>query len=60
MHIEESLNILMGNSIDFENVILKNKIRLKIEQKLYYITKKYLKRGYFDILKEISEHVTMI
>ena len=50
----------MGNRTDFENSILKNQKRIKGEPRVYYSLRKYKKKGSYDILTEISEHVTMV
>ena len=60
IYIEESLKIQVGNCIDFVNAILKNEKRFKGEQKLYYSMSTYTTRGFFDILTDISEHVTLV
>ena len=46
----------MGNSIEFEDAILKN----EVAQKMYYSLSKYKNMGCFDILTDISEHVTLL
>ena len=48
------------NCIGFENYVLKSKRRIKGEQILYYNMEKYKHKGYFDILNNISEHVTLV
>ena len=48
----------VGNRIDIANAILKNE--KKGEQKMYYNLVKYKKKGYYDILKGISENVTLV
>ena len=50
----------MGNHIDFANDILKNKKTIKGEPTVYYSLRKYKKNGYYDILDDISEHVTLV
>ena len=60
IHIEESFTSQVGNRIDFENAVLKNQKRVKGEQKLYYSMKKYTKKGSFDILNDISQHVNLV
>ena len=50
----------MGNSIDVANAILKSKRMFKGEQRVYYILRKYKKMVPFDILTDISEHVTLV
>ena len=47
----------MGNRIDFSKAILK--YEKKDDQKMYYSLVKYKKKGYYDILKDISEYVTL-
>ena len=49
----------MGNRIYFSNAVLKNKNRIKGEPKLYYILSKYKKKGSYDILYYMSEHVAL-
>ena len=56
--IEESSESELGNRIDFSNAILKNE--KKGEQKMYYRLIKYKNKGSYDILKDISEHVTLV
>ena len=48
----------MGNRIVFANDILKNEKRG--EPKVYYSLVKYKKKGSYDILKDISENVTLV
>ena len=60
IRIEKSLKIQVGNRIGFANAILKNEKRVKGEQKMYYNLVKYKKKGYYDILKGISGHVTLV
>ena len=50
----------MGNHIDFENAIVLNEIKLKGESIVYYSLRKYKKKGSYDILTEIIEHVTLV
>ena len=50
----------MGNSIVFENSILKNEKKKKGEPKVHYNLVKYNKKGSYDILKDISEHVNLV
>ena len=50
----------MGNRIDFANSILKNKNKIKGEPRVLYILRKYKKKGSYDIMTEISEHVTLV
>ena len=49
----------MGHRIDFVNAILKNK-KIKGEPKLYYSLRKYKNKGSYDILTEMSQHVTLV
>ena len=49
-----------SNCIDFANDVLKNQRRVKSEQILYYNTKKYKQKDYFNILNDISEHVNLV
>ena len=48
----------MGNRIDFANTILKNENKIQGEPKVYYSLNKYKRKSSYDILTEISEHVT--
>ena len=48
------------NRIDFTNAVLKNQNRVEGEQKLYYNMKMFKQKGYFNILNNISEHVTLV
>ena len=57
--IETSLKIKVGNHIDFANSILKNEKTLKGKPKVYYSLSKYKKEVSYDIIKDISEHVTL-
>ena len=41
----------MGNSIDFENAILKSEKKLKGKPRVYYRLRKYKNMGSYDILK---------
>ena len=49
----------MGNRIDLANAILKMK-KIKAEPKVNYSLVKYKKKGYYDILKEIRNHITLV
>ena len=60
MRIEESLRSKDGNRIDFANAILKNEKTIKGEPKVHYSLKKYRKKGSYDILTDIGEHVTLV
>ena len=50
----------MGNRIDFVNAILKNEKYIKGEPRVYYSLTKYKNMGSYDILTDISEHVTLV
>ena len=50
----------MGNRIDFESAILKNKKRIKGEPKVHYSLMKYKQTGSYDILTDIIENVTLV
>ena len=50
----------MGNRIVFANTILKNEELNKDVAKVHYSVVKYKKKGYYDILKDISDHVTLV
>ena len=60
MRIEESLKSEVGNRIDVAKAILKSKRKFKGEQRVYYSLRKYDNMGSFDILTDISEHVTLV
>ena len=60
MRIEESLKSEVGNSIDVAKSILKIERIFKGEQRVYYSLRKYTNMGSFDILIDMSEHVTMV
>ena len=49
----------MGNRIDFANAILR-KEKYKGKPRVYYILRKYKKKGSYDILTYISEHFTLV
>ena len=49
----------MGNRIDFSNAILKTK-KNNSEPKVHYSLAKYKKKGYYDILTDISEFFTLV
>ena len=42
------------------NTIMKNRIKIKVEQNLQYNLTIWKKNNYFDILNEISEDVTLV
>ena len=48
----------MGNRIDIENAILKNENKIKGEPKVYHSLRKYKNEGSYDIMTDISKHVT--
>ena len=50
----------LGNRIDFENDVLKNKKRNKGETKVHYSLIKYKQKGLYNFLGYISEHVTLV
>ena len=50
----------MGHRIYFSNTILKNEKTIKGEPRVYYSLSKYKNKGSCDILKDISEHVTLV
>ena len=49
----------MDNPIYFANAILKNENELGSKPRVYYSLRKYKRMGYFAILTDISEHVTL-
>ena len=50
----------MGNCIDFANAILKNENKIKGKPRVYHILVKYKHTGSYDVLKDISENVTLV
>ena len=50
----------MGNRIDFANAILKDKGEIKGEPRVYYSLRLYKNMGSYNILTDISEHVTLV
>ena len=60
MGIEESLNIEVGNRIDYANDILKKKIRNVGEVRVHYNLIKYKKKGEYKILEDISANFTLV
>ena len=50
----------MGNCIHDTNAILKNKNHIKGKPRVYYSLSKYKNKGSYDILINISEHVTLV
>ena len=54
------MKIKVVNCIDFANAILKNEKKLKGEPRVYYSLSKFKKKGSYDILTDISEHVTLV
>ena len=62
-HIEESLKLQTDkfmNIIHFDNSTMKNRMHIKVEQKLRYNMKVWYKNDAFDMLKNISEYVTFV
>ena len=55
LRIEECLKSKVGNHIDIENAIFKNKNEIIGEPKVHYSLRKYKKKGFYDILKDIIE-----
>ena len=60
MLIKESLEIEVGNRIDFANDILKKEKIIKSVPIVYYSLRKYKNMGSYDILTDMSEHVTLL
>ena len=60
-HIKElfTSQLCFRNHIGFANSVLKNRKIIKGEQVLYYNMKRYTHKGSFDILNDISKHVTL-
>ena len=50
----------VGNRIDFANAILKNEKIIKGEPKVHYSLVKYKQTSSYNILKYISENVTLV
>ena len=48
------------NIIHFDNAMMINRMHIKDEQRIIYNMKVWHKKDYFDILKEISEYVTLV
>ena len=62
-HIEESWTIhtdKFRNIIHFANAIMTNRMNIKGEQRLIYNMKMWHKKDDFNILKKISEYVTLV
>ena len=59
LRTEEYLKSKMGNRIYFANSILKNEKKLKGKQRVYDSLRIYKNMGSYDIITEISEHVTL-
>ena len=55
-----SLKINLVNRIDFANAILINGKKIKSKPRVYYSLREYKNKVSYDILKEISEHVTLV
>ena len=60
LRIDKSLESEVGNCIDFSNAILKNEKKMKGGPKVHYSLLRYNSKGYYYILKDISEHVTLV
>ena len=58
--IEESSKSKVGNHIDFDNAILKKGKTNKGEPRLYYSLRKYKNIGFYNILEDISENITLV
>ena len=50
----------MGKRIDFANAILKKQKTIIGKPIVYYSLRKYKKKVYYDILKEIGEHANLV
>ena len=50
----------MGNRIDFSSAILINEKKIKGKPRVYYSPRKYKNMCSYDILRDISEHVTLV
>ena len=60
LRIKESLESEVGNRIDFADDTLKNNKINKGETKLHYSLIKYMQKGLYKILEDISENVTLV
>ena len=60
MHIEEPLKSDVGNRINFANDILKNNKINEDEARVHYKLIKYMKKGLYKILEEISKCFTLV
>ena len=60
MHVEESLKSKICNCIDFANAILKNEKNLNAKQECIKARGKIKIRVFYDIMTDISEHVTLV
>ena len=60
LRIKESLKSEVGNRIHFSSEIMLNPKRNKGEARVHYKLEKYRKKGEYDILKNISENVTLV
>ena len=49
----------MVNRIGFANALLKSQ-KNKDEQRVYYRLRKYKEMGYFYIMTDISQHITLV
>ena len=61
--IKESLTLqtdIYSNRTGFDNAIMTNRMNIKVGQHLIYHLKVWHKKGDFDILKNISEYVTLV
>ena len=50
----------MGNRIDFESAILKNKKRIKRRHKVHYSLIKYNQTGSYNIMKDVRDNITLV
>ena len=50
----------MVNRIDFANDMLKNENKIEGKPRVYYILRKYKNMGSYDIMTDITEHVTLV
>ena len=60
IHIKESLNIEVGNCIDFAHEIMLNRKINKGKTRMHYKLMKYMKMCEYKILEDISANVTLV
>ena len=60
LRIKEYLKTEVGNCIHFAYEIMRNNKRNKGETRVHYKLEKYKEKGEYEILKNISENVTLV